>query len=145
MPPVPMGAQQVRPQQSFKYTPTARNPPGQECHLFPWELNKSGPSRVSNIHQQPGTLQLRNRSRCWVRDSSLSSRGCSLTWLVRSLACCSRSTTLSWFTCWRTRTPSRERLRRLLLSFKPTRAKLETRSKKEVVRVKNCRTLILGF
>merc|ERR1711972_945115 len=27
MPPVPMGAQQVRPQQSFKYTPTARNPP----------------------------------------------------------------------------------------------------------------------
>merc|ERR1719308_298929 len=30
MPPVPMGAQQVRPQQSFKYTPTARNPPPQE-------------------------------------------------------------------------------------------------------------------
>merc|ERR1719308_71643 len=29
MPPVPMGAQQVRPQQSFKYTPTARNPPAQ--------------------------------------------------------------------------------------------------------------------
>jgi len=30
MPPVPMGAAQVRPQQqSFKYTPTARNPPGQ--------------------------------------------------------------------------------------------------------------------
>merc|ERR1711862_994772 len=28
MPPVPMGAQQVR-QQSFKYTPTARNPPAQ--------------------------------------------------------------------------------------------------------------------
>merc|ERR1719483_1438154 len=27
MPPVPMGAQQVRPQQSFKYTPTARSPP----------------------------------------------------------------------------------------------------------------------
>merc|ERR1712098_227627 len=25
----PMGAQQVRPQQSFKYTPTARNPPSQ--------------------------------------------------------------------------------------------------------------------
>merc|ERR1719489_701741 len=60
MPPVPMGAQQVRPQQSFKYTPTARNPPAQECHLFPWELNKSDPSRVSSIHQQPGTPQLRN-------------------------------------------------------------------------------------
>ena len=29
MPPVPMGGQQVRPQQSFKYTPTARNPPAQ--------------------------------------------------------------------------------------------------------------------
>merc|ERR1711999_1452 len=27
--PVPVGAQQVRPQQSFKYTPTARNPPAQ--------------------------------------------------------------------------------------------------------------------
>merc|ERR1719234_983227 len=60
MPPVPMGAQQVRPQQSFKYTPTARNPPAQECHLFPWELSKSDPSRVSSIHQQPETPQLRN-------------------------------------------------------------------------------------
>merc|ERR1712106_726944 len=29
---------------------------------------------------------------------SCSSRGCSLTWLARSLACCSRSTTLSWST-----------------------------------------------
>merc|ERR1712013_386536 len=44
-------------------------------------------------------LHLKNRSRCWVRDSSLSSRGCSLTWLVRSLACCSRSITPSWSTC----------------------------------------------
>merc|ERR1712142_749645 len=33
MPPVPMGAQQVRPQQSFKYTPTARNPPAQQAVL----------------------------------------------------------------------------------------------------------------
>merc|ERR1719145_375542 len=30
MPPVPMVGAQVRPQQSFKYTPTARNPPAQE-------------------------------------------------------------------------------------------------------------------
>ena len=29
MPPVPMVGAQVRPQQSFKYTPTARNPPAQ--------------------------------------------------------------------------------------------------------------------
>merc|ERR1712037_911455 len=29
MPPVPMVGAQVRPQQTFKYTPTARNPPAQ--------------------------------------------------------------------------------------------------------------------
>merc|ERR1712154_520421 len=79
MPPVPMGAQQVRPQQSFKYTPTAR--------------------------------------------------GCSLTWPGRSLACCSRLTTPSWCTCWRVRTPSRGRLRRLLLSSRLTRARQGIRSK----------------
>merc|ERR1711962_1813091 len=38
MPPVPMVGAQVRPQQSFKYTPSVRNPPSQEMlgeRLFP--------------------------------------------------------------------------------------------------------------
>merc|ERR1711892_1434941 len=39
MPPVPMGAQQIRPQQSFKYTPTARNPPAQ---VMPGQMVAAG-------------------------------------------------------------------------------------------------------
>merc|ERR1719222_1772859 len=62
MPPVPMvGAQQVRPQQSFKYTPTARNPPDQECHQCQWlELSRCVLSRASSTHQQLATRQTRN-------------------------------------------------------------------------------------
>merc|ERR1711892_322705 len=42
-PPVPMGAQQVRPQQSFKYTPTARNPPAQfHPQVMPGQMVASG-------------------------------------------------------------------------------------------------------
>merc|ERR1712080_445680 len=53
----------------------------------------------------------RNRNRCWERDSSLSSRECSRIWRERSLECCSRSTTPSWFICWKIKTRSRARLR----------------------------------
>merc|ERR1711872_283456 len=44
MPPVPMVGAQVRPQQSFKYTPTARNPPAQ---VMPGQM--VAPARVMDL------------------------------------------------------------------------------------------------
>merc|ERR1712228_700660 len=83
MPPVPMGGQQVRPQQS----------------------------------------------RCWEKDFSLLFRECSLILLERLLACCWRLIMLNLCTCWRILILLRERLRKLLLSFKLTKERLEKRSK----------------
>jgi len=54
MPPVPMGAAQVRPQQqSFKYTPTARNPPGQ---VIPGQM-VAGPGGAPPPQQQAVLVQ----------------------------------------------------------------------------------------
>merc|ERR1712152_71651 len=59
--PVPMvGAQQVRPQQSFKYTPTARNPPAQ---VMPGQMVAPGGApppqqAVLNQGQEPLTASM---------------------------------------------------------------------------------------
>merc|ERR1712083_903003 len=66
-----------------------------------------------------------------MSDEGGRNKGCSPTWPVcpeKSQACCLRSTTPSWFTCWRIKALLRERSKRRWLCCRLTRSR--TRSKK---------------
>jgi len=54
----------------------------------------------------------------WRKPSFHWFKACSLNWLEKSLECCSKLTTLNWFTCWSIRNPWHQRSKKPWLFFK---------------------------
>merc|ERR1719334_1736941 len=105
-------------------------------HL-PWASSRNRPS--SSQAKSPSLLRcwqlprLKNRSRCWESASFRSFSKRTRTWPVKSPVCCSKSTTLSCCTCWRTNRRSRRRWRKPSQSCKRIKRK-SRRSKNERIK-----------